>query len=1236
MSSATTRLIGLMLVCGLLRSVAGQPAGSLRIVDLSGNYDFNGNALTEVFLVSENVDAPNQSVFIRHVEFDSDGYQHLLWELESEDDSYSRFAGLAPLDIEGDGEPELAVLLNISTDRNCSLRRPILYIFEWEVDGFSAYPAQTLDLSDTRGYLRGNNLQILDRDGDGDQELVVTLSSPRRSLAVIDADSDGIISVIDELKPAALSSGSGFLYSVACDFDGDDRDDLIAFSPEGNILKIQPFYNRAGVYSQGSESRHILPGLNGLLKTAIARIDWDGNGITDVVLPFRSGHVVALTPAAGGLTVKELAVDAGPLTDLETADFNQDDLVDLLLVSGEMNMLSLAYGRPGGLRDEIEYFTLEGEDGAQVFQVLPILSDGVYSGSLVAVAWNGREAEVFISELGRGSPAVAAGADTVDMLGEYPEAVDLIDIFPEIKTVPESRVAAVPAPPPAPEGRVLPEGVLPRHVLTANQTFAYTIPEDDMRRFYSFRWLQTPPRGMFFHYEGRSIRWVPTDAQLGAFQLAFRVEMKVGEKVSLAARQPDSLTTYQVVPELESYDERLWLYVNDPPVIVSEPAGTEFLADARFTYQAAARDLNVDSRIHFSLEEKPLGMTTTPDGFIDWQTDSTHVTAYRVRLVASDGFDRDVQEFTLYPRAGVSILSRADTLAQVGEQYGYDIEVWKPDIAVPLTIELLNGPAGMAIDEGGRLRWTPLATQIDTQRFAIIARHGIASDTQRVAIFVNHPPVIKAAPARIEMIRLGETYDFQIKASDPNAGDRLQYSALVLPKGMRMDPYNGRLLWEPKEENVDFSQLLVAVSDGRQTRMVEAEFFVNAPIAIVSLPPMQAELGKQYKYVVNTSDLNHGSLLPFDHVTVIENLRDVRIYGIKLADENYLTNIQRYIGDWNEAEAVYASDGEQRSDGSVSRLNLKKYVHSIFYEDDQLIMILQNVNQKTVAIKDVLWEFFRGNEGKPPKVAVERLPTVRYSLLEFPDGMEVDELTGTITWTPDKGQIDVHEVQLLVSDGYRRDEQKFQIYVNHPPVIVSKPLTTALVGEQFKYQIIAEDKNADADLRYSLVKGPTGMQISRRGAVVWIPKPSQINNNKFTVKVSDGYREDLQDNTVDVNINPSIISTPKPVALVGYEYRYKLVVEDLNKDRISFRPLRLPKYARFNPKTGLLVWKPRSDQSGANDVIIMAVDERGAATAHEFQIHVFVDPSKRQLVNTGWPLLVTFVGVMFAWGVAQI
>jgi hypothetical protein len=55
-----------------------------------------------------------------------------------------------------------------------------------------------------------------------------------------------------------------------------------------------------------------------------------------------------------------------------------------------------------------------------------------------------------------------------------------------------------------------------------------------------------------------------------------------------------------------------------------------------------------------------------------------------------------------------------------------------------------------------------------------------------------------------------------------------------------------------------------------------------------------------------------------------------------------------------------------------------------------------------------------------------------------------------------------------------------------------------------------------------------------------------------------------------------------------------------------------------------------------NDFILMAVDEHGATSTHEFQVHIFHDPSSRQLVNTGWPLMLTFVGVVFAWGMAQI
>lgn len=149
-------------------------------------------------------------------------------------------------------------------------------------------------------------------------------------------------------------------------------------------------------------------------------------------------------------------------------------------------------------------------------------------------------------------------------------------------------------------------------------------------------------------------------------------------------------------------------------------------------------------------------------------------------------------------------------------------------------------------------------------------------------------------------------------------------------------------------------------------------------------------------------------------------------------------------------------------------------------------------------------------------------------------------------------------------------------------------------------------------------------------------RASQINTRLFEIKVSDGYREDIQSQKVFVNIAPSIISTPKPVTLTGYEYRYRVVAEDLNKDQVHFRSVKLPKNSKFNTQTGMFTWKPRNNQRGPNDVVIMAIDEHGATTPHEFQVHVFEDPSARQFVQTGWPLMLTFVGVMFAWGITQI
>jgi hypothetical protein len=384
--------------------------------------------------------------------------------------------------------------------------------------------------------------------------------------------------------------------------------------------------------------------------------------------------------------------------------------------------------------------------------------------------------------------------------------------------------------------------------------------------------------------------------------------------------------------------------------------------------------------------------------------------------------------------------------------------------------------------------------------------------------------------------------------------------------------------------------------------------------------------------------MNRGALLPYNQVVPLETTENYRIYSIQISDDVYMENIDRYLMDWRNAETVYLteSDALDTLTLEVSRLNLKKYVHSLFWENDRLNIIVESVDDRTVAIKDILWEFFQGNKGRPPGVLARKLSTIKYTLLEFPDGMEVDEYTGTLSWTPTTEQVDKQRVSYLVSDGYTKDEQSFDIYVNHPPIIVSNSPVSAMVGEVFKYQLQVEDKNEDADLLFTLLKAPHGMQMSNKGKVVWIPKSAQINNNNFTVQVSDGYQNDTQEGKIFVNINPNIISTPRPVALTGHLYKYRVVAEDLNKDRVVYKAVKLPKYSNFNRKTGILSWKPRPNQRGPNDIILIAMDDRGAVASHEFQIHVFEDPSARQMINTGWPLLLSFVGIMFAWGMAQI
>ena len=1204
----------------------------LKVVHMEGTYDLDGDGLKEFATVESGSIGGKQISVIRYYEVDESGYQEVSWEFEAPDGVLGNFVDVELGDLDGDGSPELITVSNITDGDDDELLQPVVFYYFWDGAQFSEEPGGVLNLSDGKSFVRAQNFTLMDYDGDMDQELAVSLGSPLRQIIILGIDDVGDWVEIETLKPNGMRSGAGSISVTAVDWNKDGYDDLIASSVEGSVLKTQPFYNTGNDLLAGKGEKLSLPGLDGLIPISISTLDWNKDGYTDVVLPFQNGDLISMTLFGDMIDIQKMQIDGGPLSNIRITDFNQDSYDDLLLVSGDMNVLSVVYGDIGGMSGPSEYFTIEeaGEKEAQVFTALPVSTQGIYTGTVIAAGWDGYESTLFMIEIGKGPEPIRPD----DVAADIPD--ETVDVYPDISTE-EIITTEVPTPLET-MAQPLPDGILPRHVLTVNQAFAYTLPEEEKKEFYSFRWLQPPPNGMFFHYDSRSIRWVPDESQLGAYKIAYNVERKLGETVTPSISKEDTLLTYKVVPDLEGDDERLWIYVNDPPMIVSEPQGTEFVGGESFVYKPVVMDRNVDKKLKLELESSPQGMRIENNEFIVWDTDSSHIDIYEIRLIASDGFDRSVQNFSLFARAGVKILSVADKEAEVDKGYRYKVDIWRPDLEHILDFSLTQGPDGMTIDKTGLVNWTPSTTQIDSQSFTVKVNHGVAVDSQTVTIYVNYPPIIRSAPLKMNVINLGEEYRFALDVFDPNKDDDLVFTANEMPDGMRMDPYEGMIVWEPARENIDFSRLNLTVSDGRTERTIVAEYYVNAPINIVSIPQMQGSVDEEYNHQIITSDMNKDALLPYDEVIPLKSAQNYRIYSIQISDDVYIENIDRYLMDWNNAESVYLTEQDALDSLSieVSRLNLKKYVDYIFYEDDRLNIIVESIDDRTVPIKDILWEFFQGNKGRPPKVVARKMSPIKYTLLEFPDGMEIDEYTGVIRWTPTIDQVDRQKVSYMVSDGYTKDEQTYEIYVNHQPVIVSSPPVTALVGEVFKYNILVEDKNEDADLLFTLTKGPQGMQISKKGKVVWIPKSAQINESKFTYEVSDGYSSDKQEGKIFVNINPNIISTPRPVALTGHQYKYRVVAEDLNKDRIAYKAVKLPKYSTFSKKTGMLDWKPRPSQRGPNDIVLVAIDERGAMTSHEFQIHVFEDPSARRMINAGWPLMLSFVGAMFAWGMAQI
>lgn len=161
--------------------------------------------------------------------------------------------------------------------------------------------------------------------------------------------------------------------------------------------------------------------------------------------------------------------------------------------------------------------------------------------------------------------------------------------------------------------------------------------------------------------------------------------------------------------------------------------------------------------------------------------------------------------------------SNAPTNAVEGVLYSYQATATDAD-GHPLSWVLFTKPAGMSVNGGGLVQWTPTSAQIGSHSVRLDVTDGIVTVSQNWTINVsaaggaNQPPVITStAPTTATE---GQLYNYTAAASDPN-GDTLTWTLPTKPTGMTVGSSIGQVQWTPTTAQVGTHNVTLEVSDGQ-------------------------------------------------------------------------------------------------------------------------------------------------------------------------------------------------------------------------------------------------------------------------------------------------------------------------------------------------------------------------------------------------------------------------------------
>ncbi len=472
-------------------------------------------------------------------------------------------------------------------------------------------------------------------------------------------------------------------------------------------------------------------------------------------------------------------------------------------------------------------------------------------------------------------------------------------------------------------------------------------------------------------------------------------------------------------------------------------------------------------------------------------------------------------------------------------------------------------PSGMAIDDQGRITWTPGVADIgDTFSYQVVVdTDGTVGGIDEIPLevielevverLVNHFPVIDD----IEPMSSNgsEPISFLATATDQD-GDPLDWSIVSGPDTATIKP-DGRFTWLPGDDEYGKEQTVTIRVEDRHGGWDEAPLVLKADRTYIpgnSSPeiisePLTPDTAGSWVYDITAKDDDPNDTIYF------------RLEG----DPTYIDDPDFVLVDHGDGTATLTWSNAPDS-------ATKKF--SVVAEDDgglahrQIITVTMGTFDSPDGVVDTPPKF-----GADPTYSVIVGNTYTYdtSIID-PDGTPVVQFDVTlevgggaptaapsvagdvITWTPNSSDVGVYNATVTVTEGGATLVRTYKIQVIDPaglnaPVIQHEALTASL-GESYQYDVKVTDGDNTSAPTFFLLNGDgnpvtaiDGLSISETGRVTWtVPEDYVPSDRSFEVIVTDA------DGLTDTNLfTITIVPDAAPTVTLSAPQRYPKVGDNV-------------------------------------------------------------------------------------------